>query len=1249
MHASATCRHATSRPVRSVAASLLWSIPGRSSRRSTSHSQAFAATDLSNTVSLATNQTDQQEISGSIQAINEATKPLENSSAETTAFKGTSHSTNTRYYASQQPSQLPLALSTTSPASSSSRRSPISIRAVSTSANKARPPPRLPLRHASSSTSAQIQKPPLLGPDIYVQEFGRFISMTPAPENEVLEASFIRVVECGGVHKLSSGMLMKGANSLFHIARPHLGDVKGKGRAEDTTSTRETLSRVLDEVDARRQLAALSESDEQAYNLLVVHHRALAGDPMGASDDLHRIVDSLRAGVQSSLDQTHVGPQISPEVLRAAIQVVVAHSLNGDVYSILREVLTGWRIWRRHISGAYRGSDSELGAEGARLRNIVFDLLIREVKDPGAWYLRLDTTRLGSHDKSRQLVGHILIECFCARETPQHALEIYDAMQHKQIPIYPRTQAKVLRLMADFQLWPDASRVYHAFRATMQAQQKLQSSHFLDESLRYFARIGDSQSVEDVFAEMVQAGIRITEPRQSLRLHVYASLGNVSRVEHLWDEFFGDVDPGAGIHRHERVPSEAHFVSLAAAYANAGDIDGINRVLERMRPYGIKPSAWLYHEFVRVFARRDEEPRVQTILQHMRGAGVELNEAIYIQLIRMYGREKSVVAAEQVFQEAIGSGLPTQRFVLELMRAHALSASWKGVIRVFDYVQNAEQDNITTLNIHIFNHLLRAYVLVGAPHTTILEIIDRIEQSGILPNEETFLLAVQSACDARQMQLALDFFQRIEDVEHRATRRRPAEAFALTMIMGTFLKESMRDEARRTYEMMRERKIVPDAIGFGAIIRSYGNEGTEEGIKLAEDFLSALADPNADDFWRRSGGRGDVDGWMKVYEPVIARYARSGDVEQVEEIFGRLLKGMEGDTPPILILTSLLNAYRRAGDVEAMKLVWERIFDAALRQTDAQTRTLALIRSKNARYPSPSLMEQASRSSTLCVPLSSFILGLAEAAQYEEVSRVWQRVKSHGFGFDAHNWNHLAVILARAGDPVRAFQVVEQVILPCQDEVRLSRAKREAAPQSPLSFVDNRNRGSKSEKESASDRGEQLLNDIRLQRAMPIRRRDTSIALTQREAPYSFSLYDRYDRDDERFDSVNELEFSALGPKAPRSSPRPSFSTKPDIAAPLFEYHQASALWTSWAPSSLTLNTLLAVLDALSAGRIIAPMPAEAPSSQLVEVANDGDSSRAFDLYRSITEENPHTLKALRQYQRRMKRNERRVHLAKRE
>jgi hypothetical protein len=76
----------------------------------------------------------------------------------------------------------------------------------------------------------------------------------------------------------------------------------------------------------------------------------------------------------------------------------------------------------------------------------------------------------------------------------------------------------------------------------------------------------------------------------------------------------------------------------------------------------------------------------------------------------------------------------------------------------------------------------------------------------------------------------------------------------------------------------------------------------------------------------------------------------------------------------------------------------------------------------------------------LCIPLSIVLITLGKEKRLLDIKETWNAVRTAGFGFDASNFNHLAVSLAQSGDVEGAFDVVENVLIEAEateiDDIR---------------------------------------------------------------------------------------------------------------------------------------------------------------------------------------------------------------------
>ena len=1084
-------------------------------------------------------------------------------------------------------------------------------------------------------------------PEQLAEEFAAQLRSSKAKSSaDSLQRNFIEVVRAGGLQFLSSEIIIRGSDFLPGVGNP--GSINWRTEDESVMELRELLRHVVYELHRRESEKRNEKEPLPDFAHLRAHLLALEDD----RDVARRYVRSViqRAMLDAAPDSNRedgASRAVTARILRALTRIIAVHAKRTDLATTLHCVLFNWVALHPHLFNIKRSSlHWDARQAGDCMRKALFEAIVHLSPQPASWYRQ---HRDNYTDLTYRHIGEILIHCFCEQELPQRAHAVYEAMRQQNIPFSPSLTAHVLRTLTDHKMWPQAADVYAEFR--MQMHTKFKSQFFLTTSMRYFSHKGDVASVEDIYSELLTLPEPITAAHQSWRLHVYAVLGDIVQMEIVWREFFPPPSPDTP---DSPRPSYPHFVPLLVAYANIGDVEGINRCMQLMDGYGLTPGTKLFNEILRCFARRDDENAVFETMQRMQAARVVPNEATFLILIKMYGRLHNIFEAEKVFRAALSRGIrPTQRMVMELMRAHVSSSSWKGVIRIFDFMRRANPDKTVWLDIQVYNILVRAYVLIGSPFTTVRDMIDRLGQLGVEPNEETYLLGIQSACDSGSMHDGLQYFREMEELEHRATFRRSAESFALTILMAAYLKSGMRNEARAIYAMMLGRDIVPDAVTMGLIARAYGNERTDEGIRLAEEFLAGLADPGDADYrWLNQGGRGRALAWQNIYQPVIAAHAQRLDIAQVEKHFTNLLKASKRP-PSIIALTPLMDAYRRVADTDSMRLVWERIFQTAIHMTSGSTLSDLLDRTTQEGAACGSATDKAFaveegqatrvlRSSILCVPLSVYILGLSDAARHEEIAQVWSEVQCHGFGFDNHNWSHLALALARAGEPARAFNVMERVILPSREEAQQSLSKRSSFPDSPLSFIETftvepvvRDNAEALGGDSAYERRHQLMEDIRLRRSTRVLHRGEYMHGAQpfrraRPGPASESG----GRPELDVDGYHDEQASTVDER--------------DVAGELHEYHQLSPAWNSWRPHRMTLEILSAILRSLAAGRLIRPagprIPvAEGPILNTSDGHNGADAARAYEMYQRLVRDSPRTMEVLSRFEAKKRRAERGV------
>jgi pentatricopeptide repeat protein len=319
-----------------------------------------------------------------------------------------------------------------------------------------------------------------------------------------------------------------------------------------------------------------------------------------------------------------------------------------------------------------------------------------------------------------------------------------------------------------------------------------------------------------------------------------------------------------------------------------------------------------------------------------------------------------------------------------------------------------------------------------------------------------------------------------------------------------------------------------------------------------------------------------------------------------------------GGERTLATLTLLLNAYRNAGDVDECRRVWDEIFPAALRFLQYGQ---LLGHSDPDATPRGDLQHRAN---IICVPLSIHMDVLSGAGAHAEVAELWKTVRAHGFALDSHNWNHLIVVLVRAGEIERAFEILERIIIPClqrppgtipatttntttTSSTTNVTAIREAAPRTPLSYDDGPPQDPGALAMGATRSRRTYLSDVA---------RASEVQLAKEHVGTGLATLDL-------------------------SSTDSSAGERPDFAHPLRILQQILPSWNTWQPHAAVVILLMDILGQLEAGHMIEPIPprrfADAVGSTTWQ-GEESEASAASSLLRRIRASCPQAVTIVREY-----------------
>ncbi|KAI5117383.1 hypothetical protein M0805_009073 [Coniferiporia weirii] len=749
-------------------------------------------------------------------------------------------------------------------------------------------------------------------------------------------------------------------------------------------------------------------------------------------------------------------------------------------------------------------------------------LLFRSMVSPAAF---LAQKRRSWHKAQIGRAGRIMLHVLCQDGLAEDALAVYEELISQGNDVFYGLRHELVRCLVRAERFERANIVYADATPEDGPHREAERRSYDATGLYLSAHQGDVVSAEEIFSRISATG-SVLPSAMTLVMHASAMQGNVRRVIELFESFFSDGSP--------LKPNIYHYGAVIHAFAQRDDLDGMNKWIKRMKAGGHALDVSLYNTLLKSLAYRKDVVSMQGILKHMRGIGISPDIVSYTTILKALADRRDVVAAEAIFKRMIREGIvPDRMAVTTLMNAHAEAGSWKGVVQVFNYLRGVPEKELR-LGIEVFNTLLKAYILIGAPLHVVTGIFQRIEMANIKPTSHTFALLILSACESGRMDVASRLFVEMEALAGNQETDVQITVHVLTIIMTGYLRRGKKARARAVYDDMLARGIRPTAHTFASILKAYSNKRHKNNFRIGQEFLASLtATPVKERTWGDPESR--REDWLAfVYAPMLRAHAKGYGTKEVEGLYEEYRSA--GGQATIGTLTLLLDVYRRTNDIEGVHRVWPQILEIALARTNEVD---ALLDPEDVQSVS-----SLRRLDLLCIPLSIYIDAVSRAGRHLEIAHTWNTLRNTGFQFDAHNWNHLAIALVRAGEYARAFEVLEKVILPYQIQAHNVIITRPGSVSSPLLFSDEEARRD-FENEPFTIHAERTFRKrLRIRRVMRGRL---------------------------------------------RVSERTNKGESGDYTQRLQLMQRISPAWNAWRPHTLTLRMLARVLKILSAGRLLKP------------------------------------------------------------
>ena len=451
---------------------------------------------------------------------------------------------------------------------------------------------------------------------------------------------------------------------------------------------------------------------------------------------------------------------------------------------------------------------------------------------------------------------------------------------------------------------------------------------------------------------------------------------------------------------------------LVRAHAVAGTVPEAELWWDRLRARCDSPRCEDYNAMVHLYSRRGDLLKCQSLLEDMARLKVAPNIMTYTTMLGAYASSKDYRAASAMLNRMRSENVTLDHIAIGSILNVAIEAGkWTKVKEIYDTLDFAARSDPA-----IAGTMLKAMLLLGAPFDTVKQLFQETFPDTKSASSRAWSILIQSACDAGLLQEA---HSAVDTMLMNANNYNGPNPYAFTILVAAHLRKGDLASTRRIFARMDELGVPMTSVAYSLMLKMLLKDATidkDSVHRFAVELLTSRP-------WQHVNNHGRGRDSENILTPVILEAARTGNTDRVEDYTRKLAH--RGELPPLTMSTILMDAYRKAGQVEKMRRVWKHIHRLArqTRQSD----------------------EPYGASNLLCIPLSIYLDGLSTACLHQEVFDVWQSLAADGFGFDAQNWNHLAVAYVRSGQPEQAFEIVENVLLARADEVanRRSPAMRE--------------------------------------------------------------------------------------------------------------------------------------------------------------------------------------------------------------
>ena len=639
---------------------------------------------------------------------------------------------------------------------------------------------------------------------------------------------------------------------------------------------------------------------------------------------------------------------------------------------------------------AARDFSLELSERVFRIQNVKFDI--------ESWHsllLKLKDFAIYREQSRPMAINTLALEQALSLDLPSYsslAIEFYHST-HLQYDEFI-CRKPVLRTLLQRCLFPKDLHVAWEIVADYRKQHgQLEASAYKGFMLR-LARAGQASSIQDAF------DLYCTDHGLPQDPDIYRTLLSVH---------FRRADPekaAQGLQKlHQQYgfsPTLSCYNTVIHTFARVGDVEGAVAWFETLQKAGLVPDNSSYFPLILAYSKRGDTEAVHDLLQKVRNQGLKPSISMIDLEILAFTNDDKLAQAEIVLEEALSLELEGER-----------TKMW--------------------------NVVLNAYALRKNLHK-VRQLHQRMQDAGVPQDSMTFAALISGLSRAKFPLAAYKVLQKV-----MPTLSIMPSVLHYALVMRGFLETESYDDLIDVYKTMMERGISPTVSTQNVLLRaaaamdarSHREEGRSNQYSRARQILQQII-ANLDPSELTSleprqyigPHRLDESFTSTYYEYMIFLYGTTGAFAQVSAAYDEYIKTAQKfssrdieSSPPMRMLSALLVAHKRAGNMEETDRCWYLALD--------KCDTLA--RKASAKDQSGPGWVLPARRFLINLPFGHYATHLGEQSRFGDLVNVVDDLHYAGYELDHRNWNFYIQCLCRSSNidhQILAFLLCEMHLIP---------------------------------------------------------------------------------------------------------------------------------------------------------------------------------------------------------------------------